>query len=1357
MERWKISRAGVINFWYYDDEEFIFEDGRLLLRGANGSGKSVTMQSLVPLLFDGNKSPERLDPFGSRARKMDSYLLSDGLNLEERTGYLFLEFNKAESQRYKTIGMGMRARKNMPTQTWYFIVNDNRRVGIKHELSLYKNIGEKLPLTQKQLENKLGEGGNLYTRQKDYKAAVNEQLFGYNDLTDFEELIELLIQLRSPKLSKEFKPTTMYEIMQNSLFTLTEDDLRPMSEAIESMDEVKEKIDSLLYSKKALDKIYSSYNKYNQYVLAYKAKSYEEYLNEKKINTRKIENLKKNLITEERKLRKNEEKIINLTEEEVILRQKENQLREDDLSKLAEEKLEVENEIESLKGHIIKKQTLLEKYLDEEKELILKKSKQEEEMYFIKKNIKNSFDDLREYSALPKYDECEFMISDYENNPNEFNFNYYKDHLNKYRNKVKVGLDSIRVFEKVSDFYNEILEKKDRKLKELDSQNRKAKEYENLFNSIKEEYAENVISWNAHNQILNLEKPIINKVVERVFQFGDLYSFEEVKEPILNGYMVFMNEHNKKISSIQGKQINLNILLNEKKEKMKEIIGRKEPEPDRSEAVKRNRKKLKEMKISFIPLYQALDFQSGLDEQLKNNLEEALLELGLLDALIIDPKFKDKVLDMPLGNADKYIFSKPNILSLNISEYLKVDKSVNIKTSLIIDVIQSIFLDNGTDLFISKDGKYGHGILLGKVSGTYTSKFISYLSRKKYKEEQIESIKLDIENIKYDINELDKEIKEIKDILFKGEAEFKNIPSKVDIKTAFDDYKEEGRILKTTKYDYEQLLDRVELSYKELNEAKIIRHDKTHDLYLTLSVKVFEETIEDLDSYKESLFELITFSQKNSSVLLLIESIDYSLEQCLENSDDTRYDLGDNERVLRKNLSKLDTIIEQLGVADYNELLSQLSSIRERLKIIPFEIKENYLSKSNIQTEINKTQSEIENKIEVIENSTKKLMIFEWALKSEWDLGFTELSLDDDNINTISQHVLLTYGTILDEGKNVVELREILNRKFHEEQGMLVEYNMKMTSLFKNIPFDDVDENDLIHIERTDITSRMQGKTIKFNEMIKLMHDQIETNQHVLDEQDRMLFEEILIKSISRKISSKIYHSEKWVAEIDKLMSEMNTSSGLKFNLRWITKNATSEDQLSTRELVTILKGDQSILTKTQRERLIQHFRSKINESKNRLGTDDHRSFLAIMKDVLDYRKWFEFQLYYTKPGDNKKELTNNAFFTFSGGEKAMAMYVPLFSAVYAKYQSGASDCPKVISLDEAFAGVDDKNIKDMFKLLVELDLGFIANSQVLFGDFETVPSLGIYELIRPENVTFVTLIRYLWNGKSRQMVNDHE
>ena len=55
--KWQINRVGLLDFWYYDEEEFDFLDGRMLLRGANGSGKSVTMQSFIPLLLDGNMRP----------------------------------------------------------------------------------------------------------------------------------------------------------------------------------------------------------------------------------------------------------------------------------------------------------------------------------------------------------------------------------------------------------------------------------------------------------------------------------------------------------------------------------------------------------------------------------------------------------------------------------------------------------------------------------------------------------------------------------------------------------------------------------------------------------------------------------------------------------------------------------------------------------------------------------------------------------------------------------------------------------------------------------------------------------------------------------------------------------------------------------------------------------------------------------------------------------------------------------------------------------------------------------------------------------------------------------------------------
>ena len=100
-----------------------------------------------------------------------------------------------------------------------------------------------------------------------------------------------------------------------------------------------------------------------------------------------------------------------------------------------------------------------------------------------------------------------------------------------------------------------------------------------------------------------------------------------------------------------------------------------------------------------------------------------------------------------------------------------------------------------------------------------------------------------------------------------------------------------------------------------------------------------------------------------------------------------------------------------------------------------------------------------------------------------------------------------------------------------------------------------------------------------------------------------------------------------------------------------------------------------------------------------------------------------------------------------------MSMYIPLFSAVYARYENASKDCPRIISMDEAFAGVDEDNIRDMFRLLDELDLDFIINSQVLWGDYDTVKDLAISEIIREENDTTVLVLRYHWNGLQKVLV----
>ena len=61
------------------------------------------------------------------------------------------------------------------------------------------------------------------------------------------------------------------EILSSSLQTLSEDDLRPMSEAIENMDSLKTNLDTLSDSVRAAKQIERVYDQYNQIVLYDKA------------------------------------------------------------------------------------------------------------------------------------------------------------------------------------------------------------------------------------------------------------------------------------------------------------------------------------------------------------------------------------------------------------------------------------------------------------------------------------------------------------------------------------------------------------------------------------------------------------------------------------------------------------------------------------------------------------------------------------------------------------------------------------------------------------------------------------------------------------------------------------------------------------------------------------------------------------------------------------------------------------------------------------------------------------------------------------------------------------------------------
>ena len=161
--------------------------------GENGSGKSVTMQSFIPLILDGNKAPNRLDPFGSKEKRIEDYLLgpADSIQKEESIGYLFMEVYNPSLDKYITVGMGLRAKKGRGTDFWGFALKDGKRIG--HDFMLYKDYGQKVLLTKNELKVRLGVENEFTESTKEYKSMVNKLLFGFKELDSYDEFINVKI------------------------------------------------------------------------------------------------------------------------------------------------------------------------------------------------------------------------------------------------------------------------------------------------------------------------------------------------------------------------------------------------------------------------------------------------------------------------------------------------------------------------------------------------------------------------------------------------------------------------------------------------------------------------------------------------------------------------------------------------------------------------------------------------------------------------------------------------------------------------------------------------------------------------------------------------------------------------------------------------------------------------------------------------------------------------------------------------------------------------------------------------------------------------------------------------------------
>lgn len=726
--------------------------------------------------------------------------------------------------------------------------------------------------------------------------------------------------------------------------------------------------------------------------------------------------------------------------------------------------------------------------------------------------------------------------------------------------------------------------------------------------------------------------------------------------------------------------------------------------------------------------------------------------MGIIDSIIVPNEYRLKAENLLKNNTYKILCKNEKTNKDNLSKYISLEEDNFTKeySNDIYSIIESISINTDeNNTYIDLDNNFKIGIIKGITNTEYELKYIGSKKREQYRlekistlENKIEELNIILENLNENINKIDNSI----EILNK---EYKEFITGEDIDEEIKLIEEIEIDLRTKEKELISINENIYKVKKDIKEISNLLFEETEHINIPKNTESYQSVIDSIREYKEVINEIRQAYNKKNSILKETE-IHISINEAVKNDLEIIYEeigtLKNEKLTLTKNIESLKNALKSLGIDEIEKELDRLSNI---ISTYPHSI--SLLIESKAKREANiKNYIDRLNELEInLNTKNKELNFYKENFRYELNLGYIEELKALEECEAI-EYVIEKYK--LSESYKQNDIISNIHEIIRESSLELNNYNIGVydtDNIYTN--YEDENIKGLIEIsKRVDIRIKLQKKEISLYDLIKKLNLNIEEHNLLINENERKVFEDILINNLSTKISARISRAKNWVKEIDKLMDKVNTSNGLKLNITWVPKKGQSEDDIDIKELSTLLSTSK-FLTEEEREKVSKHFKLKLKQQKRRMEDENKiSSYQSIIKEVLDFRRWFEFKLMYTTPRQNKKELTDNEFYRLSGGEKALAMYIPLFAAVNARYDGAdKKDCPRMISLDEAFAGVDEENISHMFNLMEGLDLDYVLNSQVLWGTYEGVKNLAIYELIR-EGSDMVIPIKYTWNGHSK-------
>ncbi|MEO8937776.1 MAG: TIGR02680 family protein [Burkholderiaceae bacterium] len=1336
-----------------------------MLRGNNGTGKSKVLSLTLPFLFDAQLRSSRIEPDGDASKKMAWNLLLN--SYPRRIGYAWIEFGRLAEDgtpRYLTLGAGLSAvAARAQVDSWFFMLEgaDGHEQRIGRDFWLTSD--QRVVLTRERLREAIEGRGQVFPTAESYRRAVDDRLF-HLGTRRYEALMDTLIQLRQPQLSKKPDEAGLSHALSEALPPMPQELLTDVAEALNQLEEDRRQLDELKGLAKAVDRFDQRYRVYAGMLTRRQARELRQaqtdFDNASQVRAQAHAGLQTAHAAEA--LAKQEDEQAERTA--AARRTRLETLQSDPINQDANRLERAQNDAAKRAAAVKTEQAdcaqSRHRWQREQQisgQAAQRASQAEETLLAVRREAAEHADGAgvsaalhdNALAALPPAVLAESALREFD------------AATAMLRNAVATRRDQLALMQRRHrelQQAGQALAQRQEAQRERQAELENAAERRSAADTAVEEGGQALVeAWSEHMATLTQLRLDGDEALQGLC---DWVLHADGDNPARQALQAAQQQANLRHAAQEVAQRTQSDTLQGERAALEDERADLQAGRDAVPSAPHTRAADSRSQLVGAPLWQLVDFHDHVEARERAGLEAALEASGLLDAWVTPDGALLTGDDGPPPWLDSQWARRRPLPGTTLAGWLRGDGAVEapVPAATIAHLLGSVACGDANDAaeaWVAPDGRYRLGTLAGawrKPQAEYighAARATARLLRLEAIAQRLESLAVDSAVVALGLAQLDAERRQ-------ADQEWRDAPSEQALRLALLTASTSARECQAAR----SRLDNAETHCRDAEQAeqaaRLILQRDAIDMQLPAAADALTGAEAALQGFNDAQYRLQQAAQewrraqpeqllqraREAEALAQLQEREERLTAIRVEAEVTqaRFD------VLRETVgAQVDGLREQLAqtrlALDQADKAQRAATEARRLA---GEARARESARADTADDVLRQRNEA--------RATAVARLQHFADSSLLSSALPDIELPDlrsawtiDPALTLARRIEQSLVHIQDDEAGWTRVQRQITEDLQELQRAL-------SALGHQAPAEPNDWGFVVHIIFHNRPERPDRLKLQLD-------DDIHQRGELLTAKESAVLENYLKAEIASEVQRLLRAAETQVQAINKELHKRPTSTGVRYRLQWqplgedegapVGLAAARQRLLNTS--ADLWSDEDRRVVGTMLQQRISAERERADSDAGMHAGDGSGSLVDQLARALDYRRWHRFRVERMQDGQWRK-LSGPA----SSGERALGLTVPLFAAVASFYSQGSNPlAPRLMLLDEAFAGIDDAARAHCMGLIKEFDLDFVITSEREWACYAELPGVSICQLQRREGVDAVFVSRWTWDGRAKRREDD--